>query len=244
LRLLVTRPSPDAEATAGGLRALGHQAIVAPLLRIVFSPPPLDPAAPGALLMTSRNGVRAVAGWPQSRLWQALPVFVTGGKTAEEAKRVGFRDVHYGKGDVDDLAGLIESRLSKGDRPILYAAARDRSDTLTARLTASGYDLHVVEAYRAEPATRLADDVRLRFASRAIDGVLLYSRRTAETFRDLAVREGFADRLAGVTLYALSRQVAEGLAGLRSGAVRIAAEPSEDSLIGLIPPAQSPPGPP
>ncbi|MCG8401015.1 MAG: uroporphyrinogen-III synthase, partial [Firmicutes bacterium] len=35
MRLLVTRPEPDAEALAERLRALGHEVLVAPMLPVV-----------------------------------------------------------------------------------------------------------------------------------------------------------------------------------------------------------------
>ena len=56
MRLLVTRPRPDADETAEHLRALGHDVIVAPLTVIDFAPEPEIGFRPAALLFTSRNG--------------------------------------------------------------------------------------------------------------------------------------------------------------------------------------------
>jgi len=235
MHLLITRPEPDAEATAARLRALGHEVTVQPLLTIAFSPPPVDLPMPQALVMTSRNGVRAVRSWPHAVEWRKLPVFVTGSMTAEEARTAGFTDVRYGSGDAGDLARLIRANLSSGSGLVLYAAARDRSGNLINELTGQGYDVRVVEAYRADPAPRFEPPVREALVSGTIDGALFYSRRTAETFRNLATAEGITERLAGVSLYALSEQVAEGLAGLEPRAIKVSAKPTEDSLLALIP---------
>ena len=68
-----------------------------------------------------------------------------------------------------------------------------------------------------------------------VDGVLFYSRRTADAFAQLARAAAIGDRLAGVDYFVLSREVADGLAAL-PGRIHVAARPDEDSLVALIPP--------
>ena len=82
MRLLVTRPEPDADETAARLTAMGHDVLVQPMLRIVFAPPPEDIPEPAALIATSRNGVRALAAWPAAAHWRETTLFVTGEGTA------------------------------------------------------------------------------------------------------------------------------------------------------------------
>ena len=62
MRVLVTRPREDAGETLAALMAMGHEGLVEPLLQI--RPVAQDlPDLQGfqALLITSRNGVRAFA---------------------------------------------------------------------------------------------------------------------------------------------------------------------------------------
>ena len=62
MRLLVTRPEPDAGREAEALAARGHEAVLAPLLKIEFTRDvPLDFAGVQALIVTSRNALRAMA---------------------------------------------------------------------------------------------------------------------------------------------------------------------------------------
>ncbi|MEX0852723.1 MAG: uroporphyrinogen-III synthase, partial [Bauldia sp.] len=93
MRLLVTRPEPDAGETAGRLGGLGHAVVIQPMTRIVFSPEPVDWPEPAALVLTSRNAVRGLERWPRAKAWRNLPVFAVGASTAELARRVGFTDV-------------------------------------------------------------------------------------------------------------------------------------------------------
>jgi uroporphyrinogen-III synthase len=239
MRLLVTRPEPDAEETAARLEAAGHEVIVQPLLDIVFSPPPDDLPAPAAIVTTSRNGVRALAAWPQAAGWRDKPLFVTGRATAQTASAAGFTDVRAGGADAAALIDLILA-AKKGSGPILYAAARDRTSGLAAGLTALGLDVRIVEAYRAEPAARLDPAVVEAFRSASIDGVLFFSRRTAAAFAGLVEDAGLGDSFAGVVFYALSERIAEPLRGFAGAVIRVAESPDFDSLAALIaPPAGS-----
>src|SRR5215475_4173826 len=61
VRLLVTRPHEDGERTAAALRARGHVAMLAPLLRIEPVAGELGPGPFAAVLTTSINAVRAIA---------------------------------------------------------------------------------------------------------------------------------------------------------------------------------------
>ena len=234
MRLLVTRPEPDADATAARLAAMGHEVIVQPMLRIVFAPPPEGLPAPGALIATSRNGVRALGAWPAAAKWRETPLFVTGEGTARTAAEAGFTDVRPGGADAAALANRIVRDLVKGDAPILYAAARDRTGALAGGLSAAGYDVRTVEAYRAEPVTELDPAVAEALRTRSIDGVLFFSRRTATAFVAVIEAAGLADSLRGIACYALSDRVAEPLRRFDAAIVSVAGRPDSDGLITLL----------
>ncbi len=231
MHLLVTRPEPDASATARRLTALGHTVTVEPMLTIVLNDPPGDLPVPAGLIVTSRNGVRALTTWPQAAGWRGVPLFAVGEATGEAARAAGFGAVTVGDGEGTALISHIAAALPPGRGPVVYAAARDLSGGLAEQLEEAGYDLQMVEAYRAERAERLSPTLAAALAAGTIDGALFYSRRTAETFRDLAA--GRPIRLGQV--FALSERVAEALHGLGS-VLHVAAEPTEDSLLALIAP--------
>lgn len=234
MRLLVTRPEPDASGTAARLRALGHEPLVQPLLTIAFTDPSPLPQ-PAALVLTSRNAVRALERWPAAASWHAIPVFAVGEATAAFARTAGFADVRSAAGDAIELARFILDQQLPSAGPLLYPAAEERAPTVEHRLQAAGYDLRLVVAYRMVPAGALAADVRAGLADGSLRGVLLYSQRTAAIFRDLVIAAGLRAGLGRCTLFALSQGVASAVRHLSAAAIRVAARPDEESLLALIP---------
>lgn len=242
MRLLVTRPQPGANETAARLRARGHEALVQPLTRIELSPPPPIAGLPGAIVFTSRNAVRAVAGWEAAEGWRGLPVFTVGAATAAAARDAGFGDVRIGEGDVRRLGEHILADFDRSRGAILYPAARDRAGDLAGALAAAGIAVTTVDAYRAVARERLDAPVIAGFRAGAIDAVLFHARRSATVFGELVAAAGLGGALGGVRLLALSQRVAEPLSGLGAAAVEIAARPDETALLGLVskPPEDGP----
>lgn len=233
MRILVTRPEPDATRTADRLRALGHEPVISPLLVIASNAPPAGLPDPAALVLTSRNAVKALSLWSQASHWCDRPLFVTGRGTSEAACSAGFTDLRSADGDAKDLASLVMSGVGPDVGPILYPAARDRSDTFVAQLRAAGYDIHVVEAYRADVVPAFDAGVREALRSGRIDVVLLYSRRTAEAYRRAIERAGLESAVRRIRICALSHRVAEPLAGLIDK-VDVASHPDEGALLALL----------
>lgn len=234
MRLLVTRPEPDAERTAADLTVAGHEVLTAPLLSVSFLPPPERPAKPAAIILTSQNGVRALARWPGIDGWRQVPVFVAGPATARATTALGFSDVRTGEGDAAHLADTLKADFPREAGTVLYPAARDRMRSLERALTEAGYQLDVVEAYRAEAAVSLPATVQTALAEGALDAVLLYSRRSASIFRGLAGAAGLSETLASPAYFVISTQVVDALGGI-GATIYVAERPDEDSLMALIP---------
>lgn len=236
MRLLVTRPEPDGSRTAAKLAALGHDTLVQPLLTIAFNAPPADLPRPAALLITSQNAVRAVARWPQIAGWLAVPAFAAGPATARALAEAGFTEVRQGARDAGSLADVVIETLPKSAGPLLYPAARDRAGALAGGLLTRGYDVRTVEAYRADPVTQFEPRVRDALARGVVDGILLYSGRTALALSALAAAEGVTSALERPEYFVISDHVA-GLVRDFGRRVHVAERPDEDSLLALIPAA-------
>ena len=233
MRLLVTRPLPDALDTAKQLRALGHDPLIQPLLRIVFAPAPRELEEPAALLITSRNALRAVESWPQAAGWRETPLYAVGKATARAAEAAGFTDVRIGGGDAAALADAVKADLAPDVGLLVYPAARQRTGGLSETLTEAGYDIATLESYRAEAVTEVDASVRKALVAGALDGVLLYSRRTAEAFRTAVTKAAMQDRLSELVFYVLSEQIGAALDGL-DAQIFWPERPEEALLIALI----------
>jgi uroporphyrinogen-III synthase len=233
LRLLVTRPEPDAEETAARLVALGHEAVIQPMLRVLFAPPPESLPEPVAIIATSRNGLRALASWPLADSWRRLPLFVTGQGTAAAARDAGFADVRPGGADAASVADRLTGEIAPGAGRILYVAGRDRTGALAGGLSAIGYNVAVVEAYRAEPVDSLEPAVAAALAGGRIDGILLFSQRTSAALLAAVDASGLRQALAATPCYAISPRAAEPIRGV-ARVIRIAAHPDFDGIAAMI----------
>ncbi len=234
MRLLVTRPEPDAERTAAALRANGHVVIVAPLLRIEPVEDAAIAAGPcAAILVTSANAALAIARHRRFAELRTLPVFAVGGRSAQAMRAAGFADVATAAGDASDLARVVAQRVENGVW-LLYLAGADRAGDLAGGLSARGFLVRTVDIYRAVAAADLASAAADALAH-GVDGVLHFSRRSAEAYVRAAHGAGIADSaLNKPTHFCLSAKVAEPLARAGAADIRIAAEPSEPALVALV----------
>jgi uroporphyrinogen-III synthase len=230
VRLLLTRPEPDGERTAQNLRARGHDVVLAPLLRMEATDFVLADEAYGAVVMTSANAARAIATHATCAQLTALPAFTVGRHTAEAARAAGFGDVTSADGDKSDLVRLLGARRPHNGRPLLYLAGEDRSDDLAL----ASVTVHTVVVYRTVAAERFPPDLAAALTQGEIDGVLHFSRRSAQAYVDCAKRGGIVEHALAVRHFCLSRQVSEPLAAAGAGSIRIAPRPEEAALIDLV----------
>jgi uroporphyrinogen-III synthase len=234
MRLLVTRPEEDAERTALSLRQAGHQVMVTPLLRIEALAADLGAGPWDALVMTSANSCRASANHPRRGELIARPVFVVGRHTADAARLAGFMDVTSAEGDGKELAELLVSRFSARDRRLLYLAGEDRAADLAGDLAARGIAMKTVVIYRAVKIAEFTPPVRDAIAAGEIDGVLHFSRRTAESYLSCAAGASLLEQALAPFHYCLSAQVARPLLQAGAAAIRVSERPSEAALVELV----------
>jgi uroporphyrinogen-III synthase len=233
VRLLLTRPEPDAQRTAAALRAQGHDVITAPLLRIAPVTDARIGAGPwAAILITSANAALAVATHARVAPLRALPVFAVGQRSAEAMAAAGFADVTSADGNVSDLARLVAARLQPAAR-LLYLAGEDRAGDLAGDLRARGFAVETTMIYRAIAATDLPPAAAQALAS-GIDGVLHFSRRSAEVLVDAARAAGVLESALRAAHFCLSAQVAEPLVQAGATDIRVAQRPNEAVLLALI----------
>jgi uroporphyrinogen-III synthase len=234
MRLLVTRPEPDAQHTAKALRERGHEVMVAPMLRIEpvaadFGLGPWD-----ALVLTSANSCRALARHPRLGELMTHAVFVVGRQSADAARKAGFANVTSADGNTKNLARLLQERLGAGAKRLLYIAGEDRAADLAGDLAAHGLSMKTVVIYRAVKVTDFPDSTREALAAEHIGGVLHFSRRSVEAYLACAETAQILDRSLTPFHYCLSPQVARPLMQAGASAVRVAAQPDEAALIDLI----------
>lgn len=233
MQILLTRPEADAARTATALRAGGHEAVIAPLLTVEFLPEADLGAAPrSAILVTSANAVRAMAAHRRRDELRRIPVFAVGRQSAQNIRAAGFADVISADGNVVDLADLVAARLQPPAR-LLYLAGEERAGDLAGALRAKNFVVDVAVVYRVVAAATLPPPAAAALRG-TLDGVLHFSRRSAEAFLTAARNAGLLEAaLTKPVHYCLSARVAEPLTQAGAAKVRIAARPDEAALLAL-----------
>jgi uroporphyrinogen-III synthase len=230
MRVLVTRPEADALRTAKRLKALGHEAVVAPLLKIeAMNFSPITGGFDGVVI-TSTNAIRAVNEKTITAL-RLLPLYAVGEQSGEAAREAGFQDVKSGGGDAAALAVLLTKSFPKGAR-LLYLAGAARAQDLAALVKGAGIEIEMRVVYRAVPAERLGENA-IAFLRGGTGAVLHYSRRSARNFLALTEKEKLLPNARALRHLCISGAAAAPLrdAGFQA---EVAHEPNEDALFALL----------
>ncbi len=238
MHLLVTRPSEDAHDLEQVLTEHGHVALLEPLLRIE---PLTDVALPDkayqAVLVTSANGVRALAEMPEVKRLHHTPLLAVGQASAQAAETSGFARVEAAGGDLEALTHLVAQRCAPAAGPLLYVAGKVVSGDLKGLLEARGFEVDRAVLYEAVEAGQLSADTVARVEAGGVDGVLLYSPRTARIWMALCERAGIAEAARLTQHYCLAQSVADVLLGRTAWSgvsVRVAARPTQQALLEII----------
>jgi uroporphyrinogen-III synthase len=232
MRLLVTRPTADSERLATKLRALGHDPVVAPVMEVRFGDgDPLMLDGVQAVLATSANGVRALARRSARR---DIALYAVGPQTAETARELGVVNVVSAEGDSSALADIAAARLDPAHGPLFHAAGAETTGRLRQRLEAHGFTVKGEILYEARAVDRLPAAAAAALATDALDGVLVFSPRTARTFATLVTAAGLAGHCGRLDAFAISAAAAEGLAPLAFARVAVAGQPNETAILTAL----------
>jgi uroporphyrinogen-III synthase len=233
VRLLITRPQPEAERTAAMLRGRGHDVGIAPLLHIETVPhAPINAGPWSAILLTSANAARALMAHERRLALAGLPVFAAGENSAQAMRAAGFTTVVSAGGGVAHLAQLAAERLRPG-ASALYLAGEDRAGDLAAELGKKGVVVRTVVVYRARTAEDFPQSAVDAIAG-GLDAVLHFSERSAAAYVSAARRAEMLATALDPVHYCLSARVAAPLTDAGAAQIQIAPQPTQAALLDLI----------
>ena len=149
--LLLLRPQPGNDASAGRARALGIEVMQLPLFEIV----PLDHGpAPGgpfdALLVTSPNGARYGA-YVIAR-FADLPIYTVGETSAQAVREHGGKDVRMGGGDA---ARTIPMIVADGVKTVLHICGEEVRPFDSLGMTITQHIVYGSDARDMRPFTKM-----------------------------------------------------------------------------------------
>ncbi|MGI9426203.1 MAG: uroporphyrinogen-III synthase [Hyphomicrobiaceae bacterium] len=234
MRIWVTRPERDATVLRAKLVAQGHEVFVEPLLLIDFEQAdPLDLIDVQALIATSRNGVRAAAESDVADVARQLPLFAVGPGTASTAEALGFDYVIKGHSTAEALLPKILSLSDVNGGALLHLAGGNLAFDLAGELRQMGYHVIQPTVYIARAATHLSIKLLTRIAVGDIDGVILLSPRTAQTYVNLVMAHQIERTARRLRHFCLSSNVAARLSQLQPEAIEVARVPNIRELLAL-----------
>jgi uroporphyrinogen-III synthase len=231
MRILVTRPLEDGRATAARLERMGHVPIVAPLFGVRYRKgADISLADVQAVLITSANGIRALATRTAAR---EIPIFAVGARSAEVARSLGFLSVESAHGDADDLAGLIERKLSPQAGGLLHAGGAHIADHFGA-LEALGFAIRREPLYEAV-VTKTPAILLESLRGDQADAALFFSPRASRIFAERIGAAGLAEHCRRLLAVSISPAAEAELSPLIFRETRAAARPDQDSMLALLP---------
>jgi uroporphyrinogen-III synthase len=239
MAVLVTRPSPDDEATASALRARGYDVLCAPMLR--FEPVAFHDdmnARYGAVIVTSTNALRGIELHLKGHRLLELPLFAVGEQTAIAARRAGFTHVISANGDAGSLRDLVLAKVKakelKKASTLLHLAGADLASDLASELGEHGLRVVTQTTYRMAPVASLPREICDAFAAGQVVAVLHYSRRSARAFLDAARAGGVEISALAIQQCCISAAVASVLREAGATQVMVAASPDENALFQAL----------
>ena len=234
MRIWVTRPFEDAGQLRAQLIAQGHEVILEPLLKIEhFHDEPIELDDAQALIATSRNALRSLAGRPEEVACKSMPLFVVGRGTAQAAEAMGFETIIEGPSTARALLGLILNVANINDGALVHLSAENVAYNLCEELRHLGYHVFQPILYRAIQVETLSDTLLHNIKNGRIEGVVLLSSRTAEAYANIMKsREllGFARKM---THYCLSESILSRLSLLQPIKSKTSAAPNIDEMLAL-----------
>src|SRR5579863_2664471 len=230
MRVVLTRSSEDAAATAARLVALGFTPVFEPALSIRATGALPPAGAFGALIATSAAAFTVLSPERYAAL-ASTPLYVVGERTAEAAARIGLPAPRAIAPGAATLAALVCDRLPQRSN-VLYLAGRDRMAGVEEALSAAGHRLSVCEIYEALAREAWSEEEVQAFASGEV--ALYYSRRSAELAVALAQKSGLSEKLGAILHLCISENAAEPLRGLPAPNVVIAEKSTEAGLFEAL----------
>ena len=220
MRIWVTRALPQATATAARLVAIGHEAVVAPVIETRPARFGLeDLAEAGALAVTSQAGVAALA--ELAPKFCGLPVFAVGDATAEAARGAGFEQVYSASGRVDDLVALILAHPGLGT--VIHASALLPAGDLVGDLVRAGQPARRLVVYETVPTAIAA-------MPEAIEAIMIHSAQAAKAVAAMILPH----QTATLRLYGLSTDAVLPLAAFNFAKIAVARFANEESILSLV----------
>jgi len=206
MNILTTRPLIDAEDLMEKLFGMGHKIMHIPTLKI--SPAKFEPINSSkyeAYVFTSANAVRNIK---FSKEDKNKLCFCVGSITEKKVRQIGYVKTISGGGNVNALKNLIlnSDEIDK-DKIIAYFCGDNISSDLDDDLKKEGLRVEKITTYISEKIKELNDQSHKIINNYPPDIILVYSKRSAESFIELVKKYSLSGLMTGSRVMCISEKV-------------------------------------
>jgi len=241
MRIIVTRPEPDATAQSNLLRARGHDTILSPMLRIGLLKPDLedgpDLASAAASVVTSRNALRSLQRHGIPAVLKSLPMYCVGPGTESAARACGFTHVLDGGGDAKALGKFITKHGNPADGPLIRfsrVSTEASGDPLVERLQHAGFTVQSVPSYRVEAHPEFTEKACDAICDGNADAMLVMSPLTGRSISNAIVAADLTLQSGSLVYICISQAAADALGGISAERTLVADKPNQSGLLSVV----------
>ena len=206
MNILITRPLIDIEDLMGKLFSLGHNIIHVPTLKISSAwLNPINPEKYNAFIFTSANAIRNLK---LSKVDSKKLCFCVGSITEKIVRQQGFINTISAGGTVNALKNIIINSENLDKKKILaYVCGDNISSNLDQELSEEGFRIEKIINYTSKKIDVLNEDTNKLIKSHPPDIILIYSKRSAESFIELMKKYSLNGLMTGSRVMCISEKV-------------------------------------
>jgi len=206
MNILTTRPLMETEDLMAKLFSMGHKIVHVPTLKISSAGlSPIDPEKYNAFIFTSANAIRNLR---LSKTDYKKLCFCVGSITEKIVRQQGYTNTISAGGTVNALKNIIVNSENLDKKKILaYICGDNIASDLDRELIAEGFQIERIINYNSKKIKELNQDTNKLIKDHPPDIILVYSKRSAESFIDLTKKYSLNGLMTGSRVMCISEKV-------------------------------------
>ena len=206
MNILITRPLIDIEDLMVKLFSLGHKIIHVPTLKISSAGlKPINPEKYNAFIFTSANAIRNLK---LLKVDSKKLCFCVGSITEKIVRQQGFVNTISAGGTVNALKNIIINSENLDKKKILaYVCGDNITSNLDQELLEEGFQIEKIINYTSKKIDVLNEDTKKLIKNHPPDIILIYSKRSAESFIELTKKYSLNGLMTGSRVMCISEKV-------------------------------------
>ena len=215
--IISLRPNPDCFEDINIMKKLGINCIPLPMLEFKIKKPPTKEMQSNVsgIVITSKRSLDAVKLFYSSfnNSFFKKPVFCIGKKTAESARKVGFKKIISGNSNALELIKIMKKSYTYDKRNYLWLSSKQVSKDLRKYLDKSEINLIKHDIYEMNEVSKFSQNTIDLISSGNIDGIMTMSKRTLKNFKNLLKKYDIWEHHKEINLFSISYSVSNSVRG-------------------------------